>query len=74
MVADCRVKVLKKLNEKSIIKIRKWIKKENLVRMSYPDENKKIIDKILIDYIREKSNNKISNSVKNFINSRDTIL
>jgi len=68
------VKVLKKLNEKSIIKIRKWIKKENLVRMSYPDENKKIIDKILIDYIREKSNNKIFNSVKKFINPRETIL
>ena len=42
--------------------------------MSYPDENKKIIDKILIDYIREKSNNKISNSFKNFINPRETIL
>ena len=54
------VKVLKELNENSINEIRKWIKKANAVRMNYPDENKKIIDTILIDYIREQSNDKIS--------------
>ena len=54
------VKVLKELNENSMNEIRKWIKKANAVRMNYPDENKKIIDTILIDYIREQSNDKIS--------------
>ena len=68
------VKVLKTLNKNSISKIRKWIKKVNLIRMTYPDENKKIIDKILIDFIREKSNKKISNNLKYFTNQRDTIL
>jgi hypothetical protein len=68
------VKVLKTLNKNSISKIRKWIKKDNLIRMTYPDENKKIIDKILIDFIREKSNKKISNNLKYFTNQRDTIL
>jgi hypothetical protein len=68
------VKVLKTLNKNSISKIRKWIKKVNLIRMTYPDENKKIIDKILIDFIREKANKKISNNLKYFTNQRDTIL
>ncbi|MBL6591404.1 MAG: glycosyl transferase [Flavobacteriaceae bacterium] len=67
------VNVLQKLNINSINKIRKWIKKGNPIRMSYPDENKKIIDKILIDYIREKSGKKISKNLKHFINQRDTI-
>ncbi len=68
------VKVLKTLNKNSISEIRKWIEKVNLIRMTYPDENKKIIDKILIDFIREKSNKKISNNLKYFTNQRDTIL
>ena len=42
--------------------------------MTYPDENKKIIDKILIDFIREKSSKKISNNLKYFTNQRDTII
>ena len=68
------VKVLKTLNKNSISKIRKWIKKVNLIRMTYPDENKKIIDRILIDFIREKSSKKISNNLKYFTNQRDTII
>lgn len=48
---DIGVPVLKKLKKKNVSKIKKWVKKGNVVEVVYPDRTQLIVDAVLSKYI-----------------------
>lgn len=48
---DIGVPVLKKLKKKNLLKIRKWVKKGEVVEVVYPDRTQLIVDAVLSKYI-----------------------